>query len=892
MRKLTAAALVLLVLGGLTALALWNLNGLLNRNKDYLLAQAEGALGRKVSVGEIGVTLWGGIGVRLKDFALSDDPSFSPTDFVRAQDLQVNVEFLPLLWKEIRVKRLILHRPQITLIRDSKGRFNFASLGSSTDGKGRQEGVQSPSSPALPLLVSLVDVAGGEVAFRDQKENIHLEVSQLDFRVENLSPDRPIPLSLKAAVFAQQQNLSLQGEVGPLGPQWDWEQAPVRGEAEVDPLNVEALRQSLPQIQSYFPQGLKISGPLRAKATLAGTLAAPILSKVDLETAVWEAEKPNVKLSGRMGPLGKRTQAFLFKGHVDLGPLELGHLKNLEPLRGILPPELDVRGPLFLRAQVEGSPKELAFRGFVEATESSLQLGEQVKKPPGSPLSLSLEAQVSPPKASLQKAQIQLHKLELTGGGEARWGPTPWLNLALVSGSTELDGWQEILPLLQDYGLSGRGEVRLRVQGSLAKGQIPKLSGSLKLSQVSTRLPQLPKPLTDLEARVVFTGQGAELKESLARLGNSKLRLSAKVERLTPLTLTYRLFLPQLWLSDLWQGKLQGKEAGVLERLHSEGHLRRENGLFFYQGKLSSTQGRIAEVPYTDLQTTLSLTPQAAAVSGLSLRALGGSLKGQGRYELSQTPPSFAWTSQVQDLNLTELFRLVLSQAPQHIRGRANLDLDLAGRGRSWEEIKPSLKGQGKARVVEGALLQVNLAEGVLAGITGIPGLSLLLSPRLRAKYPEIFSTQDTDFEELRGSLTFREGKIYIEDLRIAARDYTALGEGWLDWDQRVKLRARLILSQKLSADLAQGVKEARYMANEEGRVEVPFALAGTLPRVRPQPDLAYVGKLLQRAALRRGVEELEKKVLKKVLPPAEEEPAKSPEEELLRKGLEKLFGR
>jgi hypothetical protein len=67
-----------------------------------------------------------------------------------------------------------------------------------------------------------------------------------------------------------------------------------------------------------------------------------------------------------------------------------------------------------------------------------------------------------------------------------------------------------------------------------------------------------------------------------------------------------------------------------------------------------------------------------------------------------------------------------------------------------------------------------------------------------------------------------------------------------------------------------------------------------------------YVGRLLQRAALRRGTEELEKRVRKGILPPSkrppegEEEasppPARAPEqgleEQLLRKGLEKFFGR
>jgi AsmA protein len=130
MRKwILVPGVVLLVLIVVTALALVNLNSLINRNKDYLLARAQEALGRKVAVGEIGVTLWGGIGVRLKQFSLADDPSFSQDTFVETADLQINMKLLPLLRKELQVSKVILHRPVINLIRDKEGRFNFSTIG-------------------------------------------------------------------------------------------------------------------------------------------------------------------------------------------------------------------------------------------------------------------------------------------------------------------------------------------------------------------------------------------------------------------------------------------------------------------------------------------------------------------------------------------------------------------------------------------------------------------------------------------------------------------------------------------------------------------------------------------------------------------------------------------
>src|SRR5690349_8092556 len=119
-----AAVLVVIVVA---VIALANLNSLINRHKDYLLARAQESMGRNMSIGEITLTLWGGIGVRLKQFMLADDAAFSKDPFVRAEDLQVNMKLVPLLLRrELEIRNMVLHKPVINVIRDKSGRFNFS----------------------------------------------------------------------------------------------------------------------------------------------------------------------------------------------------------------------------------------------------------------------------------------------------------------------------------------------------------------------------------------------------------------------------------------------------------------------------------------------------------------------------------------------------------------------------------------------------------------------------------------------------------------------------------------------------------------------------------------------------------------------------------------------
>jgi hypothetical protein len=193
----------------------------------------------------------------------------------------------------------------------------------------------------------------------------------------------------------------------------------------------------------------------------------------------------------------------------------------------------------------------------------------------------------------------------------------------------------------------------------------------------------------------------------------------------------------------------------------------------------------------------------------------------------------------------------------------------------------------------------------VLSGITGIPGLNSLINPQVRKKYPETFEAKDTKFKELKGLFDLADARMNVKDLRIAAADYTVQGNGWVNFEKQVNFQAVLLLSQPLSADLARSAREVTYAFNSQNQFELPFSLTGTLPRVKPRPDVGYLGKMVQRGFMRKGAEELQQRLFGKErsVPPAESAPQASPSdlkkekkksstEELIRKGLDQFFRR
>jgi hypothetical protein len=179
--------------------------------------------------------------------------------------------------------------------------------------------------------------------------------------------------------------------------------------------------------------------------------------------------------------------------------------------------------------------------------------------------------------------------------------------------------------------------------------------------------------------------------------------------------------------------------------------------------------------------------------------------------------------------------------------------------------------------------------------------LTNIISPGLRQKYPETFTAKDTEFKELKANLDLADSRINIKNLRMAAADFIVLGDGWADFTRKVDFRSTLSFSQGLSADISQSAREVKYILNNQGQLEVPFALTGRLPNVKPKPDTRYLGQLVQRGFLRKGTEELQNRFLgggkdsdssQSEAPRDDRKKKKSSTEDRIRRGLEGLFKR
>lgn len=823
-RKWVIAGVVVIALVAITVAALFNLNSLIARNKDYLIEQAEQALGRQLKVGAIEATIFSGLGVKLMDFSMTDDPQYSTDDFVRAKDLQVIVSFWPLLKKEVKVKKVILHSPTIVVIRNGSGSFNFSTIGKKDrapkEAAAKEKGERSEKGQAPGAFeISLVDISSGDVRYVDRKSGTDLRLRQIDLKVEDFELNQPFTVRLAAALYADKQNLQLASKFGALRAGADFSQLPLDGKVEIDPLDMNRLKAAAPKLAQALPKDLDLAGVFRVKA-------------------------------------------LKFKGTL----------------------------------------KDLTLDGDLEGTDGAVRYGTSFQKPVGIPLTLSTDARYSGDKLTLRKGQLKLHSLELATVGDIQFGDATLLNLSVNSKPAALDGWDKIIPAIASYQLAGNMELQAKLRGKAGKGAVPEVQGVLSLTKASAKPPKFPKPIENLDTKIKFTGHRADIDDMTLSLGSSRIRLAAAIEKFSPLTLSYRLSTPELRPADYNASLTEERKTDVLRNLNSEGQFSMAGGTMTYQGKLSSADGTLYNVPYKGLESTVTLANQVANIRSLRVNALSGTVQLDGEYSFKEPAPRFTVATKVQGVDVKDLYTALDPKADRDVRGKLNAEMRLAGSGKSWEEVKPALQGQGEAEVLQGALMNFNLAESALNGITGVPGLTNLINPSLRRKYPETFSAKDTEFKELKMTLDVADNRMNVKNLRMAAADFIVQGNGWADFTRKIDFRATLNFSDHLSADIAQSARETKYLLNNQGQLEVPFALTGRLPNVKAVPDSRYLGQIVQRGLLRKGAEELQNRFLggkQQTSPQAQDNaPAdaskkkKTSTEDLIRRGLEGLFKR
>ncbi len=261
-----------------------------NSFRPKLESELSSALGRQVKVGNLSLSILSG-SVSAEDLSISDDPAFSKDPFIRAKALKVGVEVMPLIFSKIlHITDVTLDRPEISLLRDAAGKWNFSSLGNKSEAATKPAAPESPSSTAN-LSVSKVDVKDGRLSVNRANSSIKPHVyDNVNISVRDFSLTSQFPFTMAANLPAG-GSLKLDGKAGPINSS-DVSASPLEAQVHVKGLDLAA--------SGFVDPSTGIAG----LADFDGTLSSD--GKLARTSGTLKADK--LKLASKGSPAGRPVE--------------------------------------------------------------------------------------------------------------------------------------------------------------------------------------------------------------------------------------------------------------------------------------------------------------------------------------------------------------------------------------------------------------------------------------------------------------------------------------------------------------------------------------------------------------------------------------------------------
>src|ERR1700761_1588128 len=200
-----------------------------NSFRPQIEQQASAALGRKVEIGNLSLSLFSG-SLGADNLSIAADPKFRSSPFLTPNSFRVGVEVLPLITsKTLNVTSVVIDSPQVSLIRNAAGDWNYSTLGASPT-KAQAQAAPAPAAapaakPATPppasggtppaFTVQKLELKNGQITVSSVGSAKKSSYSNVDVTASNVSLVSKFPVTVTADLPGG-GNFKVDGTTGPV----------------------------------------------------------------------------------------------------------------------------------------------------------------------------------------------------------------------------------------------------------------------------------------------------------------------------------------------------------------------------------------------------------------------------------------------------------------------------------------------------------------------------------------------------------------------------------------------------------------------------------------------------------------------------------------------------
>jgi uncharacterized protein involved in outer membrane biogenesis len=884
MRKLAIAIVVIVVVIVGALLALPHIIDV-NQYRGQIQTELQKRLNRPVQLGALSLGVFP-VRVEASNVVIGDDPSFhSNIPFAQVSELDLSVKLLPLLAKNVEIDSLEMKRPQIELIRNAQGIWNFSTMASAPPPAGQapvqpqQPAKPQPTAPAQPsggggITLSELKITDGQIAVTDQQKRQPRAVyDHIDVSLQDYAPGQPFSLDLTAHLPGKgSQRFRITGNGGPVNDA-DLAGTPFKGTLKLEEVSLAAAQKflnspALENTDAVISGSTDLSnaaGKMGASGSLTLNQAVihgvqvgyPITADFDLtddlNNDLIQIKKCALKLGSTPlsvnGTFNTKPATSIMDVNISTSNASIEDAARLAAAFGVaFSPDAKISGQLTANVHAQGPIDNMAFNGNVSGRNLEMtgkQIPQAVKVP-------SIELTMNP-------QQIQSNNFTATSGATslavqmmiAQYTSTsPNIDASLKTVNGKVD---ELLNIAKAYGvsgaegMSGSGNITLDVHatGPIKNSEAMKFSGSGALQNATLKMPSLTKPLGIHNANMQFTQNSVNLTNLAASLGSTNASGNLSMSNFQAPHLTFALSADKMNVTELEQitggssqpaapAKKKADASWSLIPTADAAPAAQQPGLL----QLATGNGTIQVGTITYEQTVLSnvhsnvtLNRGVITLNPLTSQIYGGQESGSVTVDTRPNPMTYAVNAKLTGVDANKMLSAT-SSVKDTIYGTLAATTNITFATPASGDIVPTLNGVMTMNLANGKIMKLDL-PGELSKIGKFGGVS-----------PKGY----TAVSQMSGTFNIHQGVAQTNDLKAALDIGTMAANGTANLvNQGLNMHVTAVLNKGFSQSVG-GTGVGGYLntalANKNGELVLPVIITGNMNHPIVSPDVQEIAKM------------------------------------------------
>src|SRR5271157_1795343 len=870
---IAAVAVVVLVLVAILCLPLFID---INQHRGEIQAQLQNRLHRPVQLGAMSLAVFP-LRVEVKDVNIAEDPRFaSKLPFARVGEMDISLKLLPLLTKTVAIDSLTLKRPQIELIKDAAGVWNFATLG------------QGPAAPAAPpaqapqaapaakpesggggsLSLDELKITDGQVAVTDRQKNQPRSVyDHIDLTLRDYAADKPFSIDLAAHVPGRgAETIALSGKIGPIN-QSEMPSTPFDGKLKLNEVSLAGAQKFLnnPELEgtdamlSGSTDLVNATGKMAAKGSLKITEAVVHNVKVgypisadfdvsdDLKSDLLTIKQGDLKLGSTPlsvnGTLNTHNTPSVANLNVSAKDASIEDAARLAAAFGVaFSPNAKITGKLTANVHAQGPTDRLTLNGTVNGHNLEVtgkDIPQAVKVP-------AIDLAMTP-------QDIRSNPFTVTCGGTTLTGqtsiaqystPSPTVDATFKTVNAKVD---ELLGIAKAYGgsavegMSGSGAITIDVHaaGPIKNTEAMTFTGTGALQNASLKTPALTQPLNVRNANLQFTQNSLNITNLAASLGSTNASGNLSIANFQAPRLTFALAADKLNITEL--EKLVARKPAPAKKADASWSLvptayaapaPQPSFLDTATGNGTITVGSLIydRTTLTNVHSNVNLNHGVIQLSPLTAQVYGGQINGSITTDLRHETSSFAVNAKLTGADANQLLTAV-ANTKDSVYGTLNANVNQTFSTPASGDVTQTLNGPFSFTLSNGKLTKLDLVNelGKIGKFSG-------------------GSKGYTAVSNMSGTFDVHNGVANTNDLKAALDVGTMAATGTINLvNQALGLHLTAVLDKGFSQSVG-GTGVGGYLnaalGNKNGELVLPVIVGGTMSHPLVAPDMEKIAQM------------------------------------------------